>query len=222
MSNPRTGEMVKQLTQNGGVMDYGKDNLHLLVHVVRELAKGQPVTNRTIKQIITELGIEPDSAEQFLRKVAERDDDDAVVGALGLSLKQHPHHFTVDGVEMTAWCALDTLFLPVMLQKTATVVSISPLDKQKIQLTVGPEGVLDFNPANAVMSAVIVDPDTDNLTTSNEIQMAFCRQVHFFASPAELEQWAAGRGDIETLPLREAYDLGSQFWPEANAYAKTL
>ena len=52
--------------------------------------------------------------------------------------------------------------------------------------------------------------------------MNFCRNIHFFASEEEVEQWAAGRGDIETLSLDEAFDLGYQLWPEAYSYAKTL
>ncbi len=52
--------------------------------------------------------------------------------------------------------------------------------------------------------------------------MGFCRMIHFFVSPQEVEAWAAGRDDIETLSLEEAYDLGYQLWPEAYAYAKAL
>ena len=76
--------------------------------------------------------------------------------------------------------------------------------------------------SDTVMSMVILDPDSTDLNTAGEIQMNFCRNIHFFASGEEVEQWAAGRGDIETLSLEEAFDLGSQLWPEAYSYAKTL
>ena len=42
MSNQRADKMARVLTRNGGLMDYGTDNLHLLVRVVRLLAKGRP------------------------------------------------------------------------------------------------------------------------------------------------------------------------------------
>ncbi len=222
MSNQRADEMVQVLNRNGGLMDYGTDNLHLLVRIVRVLAKGRPVTTAQIDEIVAELGIDPDASEQFLQKVAERDDDDNIVGALGLSLKQHPHRFIVGGTQMTAWCAQDTLFLPVMLQQTATVETESPLSKEKIRITIGPEGVKNVSPAGAVMSTVIFDPESTDLNTPSEIQMNFCRNIHFFASGEEVEQWAAGRGDIETLSLDEAFDLGYQLWPEAYSYAKAL
>ncbi len=222
MSNARANEMVRQLTRNGGLMDYGTSNLHLLIHVVQALAKGRPIAGEELDRIVGKLGIDRAEAERFLRQVTERDGDENVVGALGLSLKQHPHRFTVSGIQMTAWCAQDTLFLPVMLQRNATVETESPLSKEKIRITVGPEGVQDVSPPGAVMSMVIVDPDTAALNTPDDIQMAFCRMIHFFVSPQEVEAWAAGRDDIETLSLAEAYDLGYQLWPEANAYAKDL
>ena len=222
MSNQRAEEMVQVLNRNGGLMDYETDNLHLLVQIVRVLAKGDPVTTNQVDGIIAELGIDADASEQFLQTVAERDDDDNIVGALGLSLKQHPHRFIVGGTEMTAWCAQDTLFLPVMLQQTATVETESPLSKEKIRITVGPQGVKEVSPAGAVMSTVILDPNSTDLNTPTEIQMNFCRNIHFFASEKEVAEWAAGRGDIETLSLDEAFDLGYQLWPEAYSYAKTL
>ena len=222
MSNQRADEMVQGLNRNGGLMDYGTDNLHLLVRVVRVLAKGRPVTTNQVDEIVAELGIDPNASEQFLQTVAERDDDDNIVGALGLSLKGHPHRFNVGGIQMTAWCAQDTLFLPVMLQQTATVETQSPVSKEKIRITVGPEGVKEANPAGAVMSTVVFDPDSTELNTPTDIQMNFCRNIHFFASEEEVEQWAAGRSDIETLSLEEAFDLGYQLWPEAYSYAKAL
>ena len=222
MSNQRADEMVQVLNRNGGLMDYGTDNLHLLVRVVRVLAKGRPVTTNQVDGIVAELGIDADASEQFLQTVAERDDDDNIVGALGLSLKQHPHRFIVGGTEMTAWGAQDTLFLPVMLQQTATVETESPLSKEKIRITVGPQGVKEVSPAGTVMSTVILDPNSTDLNTPTEIQMNFCRNIHFFASEKEVAEWAAGRGDIETLSLDEAFDLGYQLWPEAYSYAKTL
>ena len=220
--NARVNETAARLTRGGGPMDYGADNLRLLVHVVRALAEGRPVTPERLAEIVDGLGCDRDGAERFLGRVAERDGEGNVVGALGLSLGRHPYRFTVGGVTMTTWCAQDTLFLPVMLQQTATVECESPLSKTAIRMTVTPGGVTGSSPAGAVMSTVIIDPDEADLGTSAEIQMTFCRMVHFFASPEEAGRWAAGRDDIETLSLDEAFDLGSRLWPEAYAYARSL
>ncbi len=222
MSNPRMNEIVRKLTHNGGLMDYATDDLHLLVEVVRALAKGLPVTATQVGQIVAELGTGRDEAERFLRKITERDDNDNIVGALGLSLKHHRYRFTVNGIRMTTWCAQDTLFLPAMLQQSAIMESESPLSKERIRLIVSPKGVQEVGPVGTVMSIVVIGSGNVDSSTATSIQMNFCRHVHFFASQAEAEQWVGERNDIEILSLEEAYDLGCRLWPEAYAFARTL
>jgi hypothetical protein len=56
-----------------------------------------------------------------LRQVTERDAHDQIVGALGLSLQDHPHRLSVNGVSLSAWCADDTLFLPAILTRRSGV-----------------------------------------------------------------------------------------------------
>ena len=222
MSNARANDMVRRLTECGGLLDYGVDNSHLLVHVLRALAAGRPVTGAQVDQMVAGLGRDREAAEQFLRQITERDAEDNIVGALGLSLKQHPHRFTVNGVQMTAWCAQDTLFLPALLQQAAIVESESPFSKEPIRLTVGPDDVKEVTPASAVLSTVILDPDTADFGSPEAIMMSFCRNIHFFASADEVESWAKGRDDIETLTLEEGFELGRRMWPEAHAYAGAL
>ncbi len=78
-----------------------------------------------------------------------------------------------------------------MLQQPAIVESESPLSKEKIRVTVSPEGVQEVSPAGAVMSIVVIDTDRAELSTATDIQMNFCCNVHFFACRTEVEQWAA-------------------------------
>ncbi len=215
-------ETIRMLTQRGGPLHFETSELHLLVHVLRALAHGRPVTVEQVDRIVSDLRAARDQAERFLRRVTERDGDDNIVGALGLSLKQHPHSFIVDGIRMTAWCAQDTLFLPAMLRKTATVESESPLSKDKIKMRVGPEGVREVDPAGTAMSMVIVDPDMAEMRSAADIMMTFCRNIHFFACADEVTRWAAGRDDIMTLSLDEAFEFGRRLWPESYAYAETL
>jgi len=222
MRDTKVLETIRKLTASGGPLHFEAGELRLLVHVVRGLAQGRPLTRRRLERMVAALGAAPDQAERFLRRVAERDADDNIVGALGLSLKRHPHRFIVDGIPMTTWCAQDTLFLPAMLRKVAAVESESPLSGEKISLRVDPEGVREVAPAGTVMSMVVVDPDTAELGSAADIMMTFCRNIHFFAAAAEVPRWAAGRDDIVTLSLDEGYQLGRRLWPEAYAYAETL
>lgn len=217
MSNLRAVEMLRKLTESGGPLDYGPDHSRLLIRVLRTLAKGHPVTAQQVDRIIAELGIARGPAHQCLRKVTERDADDNIVGILGLSLNDHPHRFSVNGVRLSTWCALDTLFLPAMLQQTARVESESPLTRQMVRITVSPDSVEECAPTGAVVSMAIVDEAT--LDSVESIWSTFCHHIFFFASREEAERWAAGRNDIEILSADEGYELGRQFAARFLPYA---
>src|SRR5713101_652642 len=139
MSDLRLHTMAQKMAE--GLLDYGPGHSRLLLRVMRRLAKGHPVTRGEVEEIVAELGLARDDAQPFLRKVTERNAQGQIVGIMGLSLNDYPHRVQVDGVALSAWCAEDTLFLPAMLQQTVTVESPSPISKEKVRLTVSPQGV---------------------------------------------------------------------------------
>jgi len=154
----RAAEMVRELTRDDGVLDYMPEQARLLVQVLRTLARGRPVSVQQIDVIAVDLGWAPETAHGFLRPLTERDSADAIIGVFpGLSLSDHPHRFSVNSRPMSAWCAEDTLFLPALLGQTAAIESTSPLSRAPVRLTVGPDGVLNVCPPEAVISIAIVD-----------------------------------------------------------------
>ncbi len=220
MTNERANEMVAMLTEAGGLFEYGPQQSRLLVLVWRSLATGHPVTGNQIDEFVSDLGIEPAQADQFLRQMTERETDDSIAGIMGLSLNDHAHRFTVNGIPMSTWCAADTLFLPAMLGQTAAVESESPLSKETVRVTVSPEGIQASQPADAVVTIVV--PNETDMSSVASIWMTFCHHIFFFASRSEAEQWASGREDIEILSLEEGYELAQQLWSNVLPYAKEL
>ena len=218
MSNARAHEMAKKLTQSGGPFSYGRDLSRLLIQVVRALAKGRAVTGEQVEQMAEDLGLAPDEANEFLRRRAERDANDDIVGLMGLSLNDHPHRFSLNETRMSTWCAEDTLFLPAVLQQTATVESESPLSKETVRLTIGPDGVQEVNPSSAVVSIPILEPDKADMTSAPAIWGNFCHHVFFFASRKEAEEWAGGRDDIEILSVNEGYEFGQELCSKVLAH----
>jgi alkylmercury lyase len=219
MRNLRAAEMMRKLAESGGPLDYGPDHSRLLIRLWRTLAKGHPVSAEQVERTFAELGIDGGAAHEFLGQVAERDAADNIVGISGLSLNDHPHRFSVNGKRMSAWCAEDTLWLPAMLGQTATVESESPLSKDTVRLRVSPDGVEEVSPPGAVVSMVIVDPDEADLGSVEAIWGTFCHHIFFFASREEAERWAAGRDEIEILPVEEGHELAKQLWRNVVAYA---
>jgi alkylmercury lyase len=206
----RLEEMARQLQER--FLAYAPGQRRLLVQIVRELAHGRPITPEQVDQRMAALGLEHDAAYQFLRELTEREADGRIVGAIGLSLSDHPHRLTVEGVPLSAWCALDTLFLPALLQQTATIVSPSPVTRATIRLRVSPERVEEVDPAGAALSIVLVDTSRERMASVEAIWNAFCQHVHFFATREEAERWAAGREDIAVLTVDEGFALGRRVW----------
>ncbi len=210
MSDARVRDMATKLQDR--LLAYGPDHCRLLLHVMRELAHGRPLTTEQVDRFTADRGIAPDGAHQFLREVTERNAHDQIVGAMGLSLQDHPHRVSVAGVSLSAWCAEDTLFLPAILQQTATIESPSPVSGLPIRLRVSPERVEEVSPAGAVVSLVIVDPSREHMASVEAIWSAFCRHIHFFATRDEAERWATGRDDVAILSVDEGFAWQRPVW----------
>lgn len=103
-------------------------------------------------------GRPPDQIAELFRSLASAgfqvDDGGNVVGA-ALTTRPTPHLFRVKDRDLYAWCALDALFLPGLLDETAEVASTCPVSGEEIRLTVSPEGVVEYLPSTGVLTVVI-------------------------------------------------------------------
>jgi len=179
-----------------GRFDYGPERSKLLVRLWRILAKGRPLGPTQIDAVITATGMDPGDAEAFLRSISERDDTDRIVGLLGLSLHEHPHQFIIAGRTFSTWCAVDTLFLPAMLNSEAIVESQSPESARKIRVVIGVDGVRELDPPSAAVSLPSVQSGQVDTSSTQGIWSAFCQRIHFFADAAEARSWCKGRGEM--------------------------
>ena len=220
MGNTRAVEMFEKVAASGGLLDYGPDRTRLLIQVARELARGEPVPVERIDRIIADLEIDREDAYVLLAEVAERDADGNIVGALpGLTLSDTSHRFSVDGVRLSTWCAADALILPSLLDRPAVVESQSPETGAKVSLTISPQRLEHVEPAGAVVSMVIVDPDDADMSSVQAIWGTFCHHIYFFPSRDEAAQWSAGRDDIDILSVEEAFELVQRISSRFLAYA---
>ncbi len=208
MSNQRVERLAEQLGGPGGLLDYPGALQRVLIDLQRTLGQGSPVPSEKVEAIIDRHGADRDASHALLRNLTERDESNAVVGVMGLSLNDHRHKFEVDGKNMSAWCAEDTLFLPLVLGRTARVESASPVTQMPIRIIVGPDGVQEASPSTAVVSIPVVNALEANVDTVQKIWTTFCHHMHFFASREEAQEWATDRDNIEILSLDEGYALG--------------
>lgn len=131
-------------------------------------------------------------------------DEAGVVGFWGLALDQMPHRLHLDGRELRAWCAWDTLFLPELIGSPATVESTCPSTGEPVSLEVIPgSGVRNVSPAGAALSFLRREQpfDADTITS-------FCHFVHFFASEAAALEWTANHPNTFVISIDEGFEIG--------------
>ncbi len=136
-----------------------------------------------------------------------RNAEGAVVGFLGLASDELSHHrLEANGAGAAwAWCAFDTLIITRVLGTTVRVTSQCPVTQRTVRLTVTPEGVVDVDPATAVMSMLPPDQASfdDAITT-------LCHYIHFFASRDAAESWARERRNTFVVSVEDAFEIGRQ------------
>lgn len=169
--------------------------------LLRALAKGRPVSPPALAAA---LGWSPEKVREVLEQVPSIEFDDAgnVVGA-GLTLRETPHLFEVEGQRLHTWCALDALMFPALIGKTARVSSPCAATGAPIRLTVTSDGVRDLEPPEAVVSLVLPD-------TTSDVRSSFCVRVNFFASAAAAQTWLSAHPGATVARVEDAFQLGQE------------
>lgn len=169
--------------------------------LLQRLVSGRPVERAEIAEM---LGWPLAQTEDFLQSLPafEFDEEGRLVGA-GLSLRETPHAFEVEGRRLYTWCALDTLFFPAVLQKTAKVMSVCVATRVPIQLTVAPDSLLSFEPGGTVVSLIWSCEGTN-------VRSSFCNHVHFFASAEVARPWHQANPKASVVPLSEAFSTAQE------------
>lgn len=204
----RVVELAKALRDFDFPLRLGSDEAQLRIGVLRLVAKGRPVSVEQVEQVASRLSIPSEVAISFVSKVSEQDEQGNIVGILGLSQRAHPHRFQIQDLIFSTWCAWDALFLPALLRKRATVESACPVTKERISLRITPKKVARVSPPDSVVTIAV---PTTRPETVQDVWVAFCRLVHFFASEQAACLWAAKKKqDLRIVSVEEAFDLGQR------------
>ena len=174
----------------------------LYVAAKRLLARGRAVAPLAIAKVLEQpLQDVLDGLERV--PSIERDPEGNLLG-WGLTLEPTPHRIELEGIELFAWCAFDTLFFPALLGRTATVHSTCPHTGEAIRLTVRPDGVEAWAPRTVAVSIVL----PERAAARNDVRGAFCDHVHYFRDDDAAQEWLAGRSSGILLPVEEAFRAG--------------
>jgi alkylmercury lyase len=175
------------------------DDLPLCHALIRLLAAGQPLSHAELAQVT---GLAPEHLSNRLAQMdLDYDDAGRVIGA-GLTLRPTPHRFEIGGRHLFTWCALDALMYPGLLSETVRVESLCRATGQPVTVTVTQGGMTAVDPPDAVVSIVVPEP-------GQPPRLAFCGEVHFFASAYAAKGWLAERPQAQVVPVATAYALGN-------------
>jgi alkylmercury lyase len=189
--------------------------LKLSTNLLQLLAEGKSVS---AVQVAEQTGLSLDQIQavfdHFAAQGGEFDENGSLIGA-ALTLNPTPHHLTIDGRQLYAWCSLDTLFLPGLIGKTAEVESTDPVTGETIRLTITPEGVAGQSPSTTVLSITVpgLSCRTDgSCGPETGPKSEACSQMYFFASRESAETWLQDRPGIAILTVDEAWRLAKANW----------
>lgn len=195
-----TANYVSEIVDGLAMVNRREGFAQLFVVLLRELAKGTAVSRQTLS---TALGWSAGRVNAMLDGMPDIEyDDRGHIAGYGITLRETPHTFEVDGHRLYVWCALDALMFPAMIGKRARVASSCPATGRPVSLVVTPERVTGIEPPGAVIS--LRRPHT-----TASIRQAFCCCVHFFASRPAGERWISQTGEAELLmSVDEAFQFG--------------
>jgi alkylmercury lyase len=182
-----------------------KHDQHLALALLRALAEGEPVSHAALARAAGQSDADVEAALARWPNLVFYDDQGRIIGFSGRAIREMSHRFAIGGHDLWTWCAWDTLFLPELIGKEASVSSACPVTGEKITLTVGADGVRALSPPDAVVSFLLPDEEFD----SNVVK-SFCHFVHFFVSRQAGEQWTAKHDGTFLMSVEDAYELGRQ------------
>ena len=131
---------------------------------------------------------------------AEWDEQGRVVG-LGLTLQPTPHRLEMEGRTLFAWCALDSLLFPILLERPASIESPCRGTGELVHIEVTSAGIEVVEPTTAVVS-IVAARDLANF------RRVSCNNAHFFSSPEAASRWLEKHPEATILSVEDAFRLG--------------
>lgn len=220
VKSPDLNEIVEAWSSSQK-MKFSEDEARLIKAMYPLLAQGEPLAPA---DVATNSGFPLEMIEKTFRMMkrsgAEFDESGKLVG-MALTLNPTNHKFVVDGQELYAWCAVDTLFLPGLVGKTAQVESICPATGEQIRLRISPTGIESVEPIDTVVSVVI--PGTSAACEPGQAKgagSASCQSMNYFVSREAAEQHLGPDSDVAILNVHDAAQLAQKVW--VKPYLKAL
>ena len=177
----------------------GRAFLEIIPQTLALLARGKPASP---EEITAASAKSPEEVRATLDQFpsAEWDKQGSVVG-LGLTLQLTPHRLELEGRTLFAWCALDALLFPILLERPASIESPCRGTGELVHIEVTSSGIEAIEPTAAVVSIVAAR----DLTNFRRVS---CNNAHFFSCPEAASRWLEKHPEATILSVEDAFRLG--------------
>ena len=180
------------------------------IHLLEELTKGEPVSRERASEVLGVSGEKIDKMFMGIDAAGGQFDDQGNFIGMALTLKPTRHSFRVNGNDMYAWCSLDTIALPGILQAEGEIESNDPVTGKTIRLTVTADQVVKVEPAGAVTS-IFVPGKTPSETKDGKVvggaKSEVCTSMLFYESRESAEQALENYPNIAIFTIEEAFNV---------------
>ena len=167
---------------------------------------GRPLSNEEVSQLIG-----GDDAASALRILQTSDlvvlgADGAVVGSYPMTMEETPHRVKVNGHEINAMCALDSLGISPMFGKRVRIESSCHSTGEPVHIEQDGEKILGAKPSQDVRFGIIWNSPTGCCAHS------LCTEMVFLKDKDTAEAWAKECSQREIYDLVEAVELSARFF----------
>jgi len=172
--------------------------------VYQQLSLGEPLHQEHLAELLEQA---PDTVREKLKKWGSVFYNEAndIIGFLGITVNETPHHMLMNEKKCYAWCAWDTLFIPELIGATVQITSVCATTNEIIILTVSPQSI---HPTQTDIWVSFLLPDKKSV--QENVSTSFCHFVHFFNSKEAGETWTNQHNNIFLLSLNEAFEVGKK------------
>jgi len=177
-----------------------------LIRLLQFLGEGTSVSP---EQLATATHHTREEIEAFIQST------DLVVDHGGsIDLSPDPHLVHLEKKTLTVACALDALLFPMLIERSARVISTCPATAKEIRLTVTPRRIEDLDPEGAVLSLRLPGEKTNACNARETI----CTYGHFFADRVRASTWPALHSEAVLLSVEDAAHLAYELASAARRY----
>lgn len=172
------------------------------------------------EKISKELAMDPTIVQELLQKFEKKGhlilaENGEISGAYGVSSTATSHSIVFGNKPVHVWCAIDSLGIPLTLNRDASVNSRCLYCKSPVNIKIEEQKLAEYNPETVIFMGF-----AGNIQKVSE---DFCPHTNFFCSGEHLDQWKKNRSSVQgvSLDLQSAAEISKYLFKpfgESNEY----